>query len=292
MTQTFRKLAILLVSGFVLGAGWTLPARAAADDVAAHMAAAEQAYRAGDLALAKQRFEALARRGVMEAQYQIGILLSGSLDEADRGRSVLWLTNASAQGHKKAFALLQTFAALGEADAIYAVGMIYLTGGAVPEDGIKALEHFMESAALDYGPAMNEIGLMYRDGRIVPQDYEQARRWFEGAAQNGSGIAVTNLGGLYFEGLGVEADPELAFGLYLTAAKLDEPRAQLLVGAAFFKGDIFKQDIVESAYWLARAEINQSERAAEFLPLVIEQMTEDQREEVARRLEADAASGR
>ncbi len=164
MTTPKAKLAGLaliaaMCAGFTLGL--TAPAWAGFDEGVA-------AYKRGDYATALRELRPLAKHGVAEAQYNLGVMYSeGKGVPQDYAKALQWYRKAAEQG---------------DAKAQYNLGLMYHAGQGVPQDYAQAVKSYRKAAEQGYAKAQNNLGVMYRIGQGVPQDYAQAHMWYNLAA--------------------------------------------------------------------------------------------------------------
>src|SRR4051794_10850211 len=85
--------------------------------------------------------------------------------------------------------------------------------------------HQFHALALGEASAMFNLGLLYENGRGVTQDYAMARDWYTKAADKGQASAMFYLGLLYENGRGVTQDYAMARDWYTKAADKDDARA-------------------------------------------------------------------
>lgn len=130
------------------------------------------AFDRGDFATAFKHWRPLAKRGMVEAQHNLGNMYRHSKgvpqNFADAYR---WYLKAAKQGHAA------SMLSLGE--------MIY-QGQGLPQNFSKAVEWYRKSANRGFAAAQAKLGAMYQMGRGVPQDNLLAYVWFNIAAANGS----------------------------------------------------------------------------------------------------------
>lgn len=88
-----------------------------------------------------------------------------------------------------------------------------------------ALVKFREAAAANYPSAQSNLGLMYLNGTGVPQDGRQAATLFEQAARQGNVTASENLARIYDFGLGINPDRSRAIAWYQVAERQGSPIA-------------------------------------------------------------------
>jgi len=75
----------------------------------------------------------------------------------------------------------------GAPDAYNAIGELYLGHPGVLEDAAAARRFFLSGANLDNAGAMYNLGMIYLVGHGVTQDGIEAYKWFELSAQTGAG---------------------------------------------------------------------------------------------------------
>jgi hypothetical protein len=82
---------------------------------------------------------------------------------------------------------LRVRAEVGDAEALYDLGVMYANGRGVPEDDAEAVRWYRLAA--DQGNAMAQalLGARYWTGQGVPQDYVQAHMWYNLAATRMTG---------------------------------------------------------------------------------------------------------
>jgi len=97
--------------------------------------------------------------------------------------------------------------------------------GGVERDLGKALDLGLQATALGDAEAAYNVGLLYlhgwrlsEDGKTPKKEPETARDWFRIAAQRGDSNAIIALGQAYETGDGVEQNPDVAYDWYRSAA--------------------------------------------------------------------------
>lgn len=121
------------------------------------------------------------------------------------------------EARAEAAAMIGRAAALGDADAQFALGRLFETGRGLAEDRAAAERWYEEAAAQGHGLAMFNLGVLAA-APGTKDAYARAARWFEQAALRGITDAQFNLGVIYEQGLGVGADPLEAYAWYSVAA--------------------------------------------------------------------------
>ncbi len=84
----------------------------------------------------------------------------------------------------QAMAIWQTWAARGDADAAYNLGVIHHYGDGVAKDTREAIKWYKLAAERGDKTAHYQIGLIYQNGDGVPADAAEAHRWFVAPRQH------------------------------------------------------------------------------------------------------------
>jgi uncharacterized protein len=162
-------------------------------------------YESGRLPAARSGFEALARRGVPAAQYNLAVMhLRGELPQPDR---------------QEAGRLLARAAQAGFVTAQFMLGQALETGQLGKADLAQAQRWYEVAAANGSVSAQVEMGTAHYLGRGRPKNTGEAARWYREAAKGGDVGAQYLLASLYEQGDGVELDLRLARYWYEIAAR-------------------------------------------------------------------------
>jgi TPR repeat protein len=102
----------------------------------------------------------------------------------------------------------------GDSEACNALGVLYRTGGTVPQDPFTAVAFFSNACGSGNADGCNNLGVMHEQGAGLPRDLAAARQSYERACDLGSGLGCSNLGALYHFGRGVALDQEKARSLF------------------------------------------------------------------------------
>ena len=164
---------------------------------------------------------------------------------------------------------LEYAAQQGHAAARWKLGRMYADGDGVPQDDLKAFEHFSRIADenADDGPdsqnarviasAFVALGSYLVDGipsTYVKPDPERARRMFHYAATYyGDSDAQYNLGRLYVDGQGGARDVKQALRWFNLAAEKGHVQAQALLGNMLFFGEGGMRQRARGLMWLTMA---------------------------------------
>ena len=139
------------------------------------------------------------------------ILSLGIFTTLSFGATIQDAINAANNGNqKKAISIFENLASKGDAEAQYALGLIYADGEGVKQDYIKAKEWYTKSANKGFAEAQYNLGGIYFNGKGVKQDYRQAIYWYKKAANQKHAQAQHNVGVMYANGFGAKQDYKIA----------------------------------------------------------------------------------
>ncbi len=150
--------------------------------------------------------ERAASGGLAEAQFRLAAAYrSGTGVPIDPGSSLRWLKRAAEAGHPGASAqlgvtlartdpvaaapYLQMAAEAGTPEAKYALALLTLRGGGVPQNDGEARRLFGEAADAGIREAWPRFAKMLEQGRGGPADKEKALLWYLIAARGGDSAA-------------------------------------------------------------------------------------------------------
>lgn len=150
----------------------------------------------------------------------------------------------------------------------------------------SALPHLRRGARAGDARCQFVIGMWSLSGTAMEQDLADGAKWLRKAADQGLPVAQAYYGLLYANGLGVERNEEQAAEWLLSAANSGESMGQAALGVAAFLGDGIPEDRVEAYKWTSLAAEQGNERAAEYLPLIEQKLTEQELVEARNRAEA------
>jgi len=183
--------------------------------------------------------ETAARRGLAEAQYELGVAY-------DRGLGVT-------QNHATAAGWYHRAAEQGLTDAQYNLATLYDEGLGTPRDIGQAREWYIRAADAGEARAMNNLGYIYEKGLLGVRDYGKAVVWYLRAARKGLAIAQSNLAVLHYLGRGVERDFEQAHRWYKAAAAQGDALGQNGLGLLYSNGLGVERDLVQAMAWFSLA---------------------------------------
>ena len=168
-------------------------------------------YESGHLEAARIAFEALAKRGLPAADYNLAVMhLKGELPNPSRQRAEQLLTRSARGGFVTAQLMLgralengdfgrrdlklahqwyEVAATSGSVEAQVAMGTAYYLGRGRVKDPARAARWFREGAKGGDVGAMYLLASMYEQGDGVDRDLRLARYWYDIAARNGDEAA-------------------------------------------------------------------------------------------------------
>lgn len=206
---------------------------------------------------AVQTMEAAAKKGNVEAQFNLARHYSESTNPIDMKKAFEWYQKAAEQGdvaaennlavchvlgkgtpkdEKTGFALHQKSAAKGLATAQDNLGACY--GNAIGTIKNNALSFYwhQKAAAQNLASAQNNLALCYFHGKGVAKDEEKAFALFKQASAQGDLNAKFNLGACYAKGISTQKDEKQALLLLQDAANQGHCDAQYSLGCGYEEG--------------------------------------------------------
>ena len=163
---------------------------------ASALEAAELAMKIGDDVKAFVVLKALAQRGNVRAQSDLGLIYSRGLAVArDLETAFSWHRRAAEKGYDR---------------AQYYLGLMYADGEGVTKNASLAVKWLCKAADQGLAQAQFSLGTMYARGEGVERDYGRAAEWHRKAADQGVPEAQYVLGLMYETGQGVERDGQQA----------------------------------------------------------------------------------
>ncbi|MFP6744291.1 MAG: SEL1-like repeat protein [Alphaproteobacteria bacterium] len=235
------------------------------------------AYQAGEYEAAMDAWLPLAKRGDLDAMYDMAALYETgrTVDgEPDMARAIAWYSRAAehqlaAAQYRLAWLYDMGFgvgpdpeqsldwyrqaAERGLAEAQFNLGVAYERGGAVVPDVVQAARWYREAADQNLPAAQFNLGRLYYHGAGVPKDMGLAAAWYERAAGSGYAPAQTNLGYMYENGIHLPQDAPTAAALYLRAAEQGFAAAQTNLGIMLSFGLGVPRDYTGATRWYLAA---------------------------------------
>ena len=123
-------------------------------------------------------------------------------------------TAYQAGNYAQALRLWQPLAQKGNAEAQFALGLMYDKGQGVAQTDRQAAAWYQKAADQGDAAAQFNLGLMYDNGQGVAQNDRQAAAWYQKAANQGHAKAQYNLGVMYYNGQGMARNYRQAAAWY------------------------------------------------------------------------------
>jgi TPR repeat protein len=125
-----------------------------------------------DLHEAARQYQLAAELGHPEAQYALGLVLTGGLPDSPGSarKSFSWFNKAAQQGHPM---------------AAYFLAMSYETGAGTEPDGKQAFEWYRRAASSGNSQAMSALAKMYATGTAIRLNLANAYAWNQLAGARG-----------------------------------------------------------------------------------------------------------
>jgi len=151
--------------------------------------------------------------------FAVLIILISVITEVYAGQNEEMIAAHERGDYDKAFALAKPQALRGDAQAQFALGVMYSSGQGVRQNDAEATKWFRKSAEQGFSKAQYNLGYMYHQGRGINRNDHEAAYWYRKAAEQGIALAQLNLGNMYARGAGVDQDKDEAVKWYRRAAE-------------------------------------------------------------------------
>ena len=200
-----------LVCMWLIGATGLQPASAQQPSLQSQLDGAVVDYESGHLDAARQAFEALSKRGLPAADYNLAVMhMKGEHPQPNRQRAEHLLTRSARGGFVTAQLMLgralengdfgrrdlklahqwyEVAAQSGSVEAQVSMGTAFYLGRGRAKDAARAAHWFREAAKGGDVGAMYLLASMYEQGDGVERDLRLARYWYDIAARNGDEAA-------------------------------------------------------------------------------------------------------
>lgn len=163
----------------------------------------------------------------------------------------LWLENGG--DPEQAVAWIVKAADAGNAAAQYALGKLYRDGEHVQRDIVKAVELFTQSAEQKNEYAAYQLGRLYLAGEDIPKDVTAAVKWLTFSADFGNQYAQYALAKLYLAGEDVPQDISRAVELFTQSAEQKNEYAAYQLGKLHLAGEHLPKEVDTAIRWLTEA---------------------------------------
>ena len=157
------------------------------------------------------------------------------------------------EDYRSAIRWTEKQALLGDADAMWWMGVKYREGKVVEQDLEKAFDWFLKSARAGHDGAMWWLGDCYRDGEGTGEDIGEAIKWYEKSAALENSYAMWSLGMLYDEGNGVPENPVLGAEWYRKSAEAGNTQGMYYLALDYEYGTGVEQNDAEAKKWYRKA---------------------------------------
>lgn len=164
-----------------------------------------------------------------------------------------WTNEVIPQRDTNLISWYRTAAKRGNADAQYALGIMYENGQGVPRNYATATAWYTKAAEQGDADAQSKLGLAYLNGHGAPRDYAEAAAWLRKAAEQGNAAAQYDLGLMYARGQSVPQNDAAAVEWYSKAAGQGDARAQSSLGLAYANGRGAPRSYARAAQWFRKA---------------------------------------
>ncbi|MCW8914516.1 MAG: sel1 repeat family protein [Magnetovibrio sp.] len=151
----------------------------------------------------------------------------------------------------------------GNADAQYAISVMYETGDGTSKNKREAVKWLLKASDQGHAESRYKLGMMHATGGVVRQDYYLAAKYYRLAATfNNHPEAQYRLGELHFNGRGVEHDYGKAIDFYRQAAKQGHAASQFILSSMYEEGWGVKRDLITAYIWMKLAVSKREESMA------------------------------
>ena len=151
--------------------------------------------------------------------------------------------------HVKGMEWLNKAADMKSAEALFAIGDLYLRGIGVKRNYETTFAWYKRSAMLGYSEAIYKVGRMYNLGVGTTKDTDEAAKWLRKAANMGHELAMVELAG----GKALQFNEEEKFAWRLKAAALGSTTAMCYLGDHYIFGWGTPRDNRKGVEWLEKA---------------------------------------
>jgi clan AA aspartic protease (TIGR02281 family) len=146
----------------------------------------------------------------------------------------------------------------GDTQAMLALAEGYASGVTIPKDQHESIRYYTLAADLGDKKALRHLYDAYRLGFDVPKNQARADQYLNKAAQFGSEWAI-----LLLAQAQEKSAPKKALEAYRKLARNDNCIAQLRLAQAYESGDLVKQNLTQSYFWLLLAGVDAFNRKAD-----------------------------
>ena len=201
-----------------------------------------------------------ARCELVKAYYKLGMCyVEGYGVKTDWKRAIEYflkiknkIDSIEINDERKSFVKNAILAERKDSETQYQLGMCFLKGKGVEQDGKEALKWFTKAAVQGHVRAQYNLGVCYAEGKGTVIDYKKAFRWFAKAAKQGCVEAQYQLGICYAEGEGVEKNSEKMIESFVKAADQDYADAYYQLGLCYALGKGVEADFEKAINYFVK----------------------------------------
>jgi TPR repeat protein len=173
----------------------------------------------------------------------------------------------------------------GDMDACFELGALYAHGRGVKHNSQQARKWLKRAIKQDSVVARTLLAWLYLNDESLGASDTDALQLFLEAAEAGDSDAQCSLGDIYLEGAaGIEPNPKAMMQWYRSAANLNHPKAQYMLGKLLAEGKVIEQNNEAAFQWLTLAIMNQSEPAQKELAMLTSRLSSDELEQYKQRM--------
>jgi TPR repeat protein len=260
-----------------------------------------------------------ALAGNPSSEYLLGLtLLTGDGLPRDERAGIVWTARAAEHGdpdaardvayrirngasidvdETKIAAALKPKADAGEAEAMRALGPMYIRGRGVKQDPALGLDLLKRAVEKGSTGAANDLSRLYLLGAPgVPANRSEALKWIAVSASRGNVDAMVTLGYMSMNTPGgvpsSERNVAQGFCWLMRAALLDEPQAQEQLSMMFSRGEhddhgnVIPIDLLQADVWFRLASRSPYHDNSQIRAMIEPQMTTEQLNEAKHLVEA------
>lgn len=163
-------------------------------------------------------------------------------------------------------------AELGNADAFYGLGKLYLKPDFPDYDPAMGVMYLEQAVAKDHAFAKYQLGKLLCQGEFVEKDIARGRSLLEGLAQSGVSYAAYIVGKVYLKEEGWQ-DVKKAIAYFRQAAEDGNPYAEYQLGKLYYFGNGVRTDQERGLEYLKASVAHGNQYAANLLQTIQHQHT-------------------
>lgn len=162
----------------------------------------------------------------------------------------------------QAFKLFSFAAQQGDAEAINALGMMYMNGAGCDQDLMQAEKYFVQASRLNERNAKNNLAALYRK----QHRNAEAEKWYLRGIADDPSKAYEGLSKLYVE----QGNYKQAYEYSIKASEYRNAEAEYNLGVFYEQGIYVEKNNAQALYWYRRAASQGHQDAAHNMRIVSE----------------------